>query len=280
MSESERAVNEGFLVKSISKGKNIQNTLLFVYYMLSYGQGEDFRRAKMGFWAKLHDSFWEKFYDFFKNDADRNKGKSRYTVLGDPAEWVYFGEKRTSYKIMDNKENVKLGLHIGHAVYDAGDIPHEEYPDGNLNGVTTSVGVTVGDFYKFPFDKGVTNFSRSATVYDKNLKGNVIATDADADFALYTQLMEEISRGGNNEQAVLMYALLKEAKSDILISSSRVAEQKKKQEEKEKRIQEERENYLKGRQMKIEAEAQSAQKSQVKYVVYIQSSEDKGRRNR
>lgn len=222
--------------------------------------------------------FFSKLFSRKQNSVAQTEKKPRYVILNDNDEpenkWIH--SKNGSYRILDTKENMKLGLHINHSVYDAGAMPHEEYPDGDKNGVTVSVEVVVGDFYKFPYDEAVLSFYRSAKVFDKDM--DRLATDDDADFTLYTKLQKEIKDSEHPEQAILLHTLLKVIKSDILTSPERVTkeyiEQQKKLKEaehtaKEEALRAEKEKYQQELLKKAEKQKADTQQKQAKISAYM-----------
>lgn len=165
-------------------------------------------------------SFFSKLFSRKQNSAAQTEKKPRYVILEPEDEWIHF--KNGSFKILDTKENMELGLHIGHSFYNAAAIPHEEYPDSNKNGADVSVEVVVGGFYKFPHDDEMLSIERFAKVLDKDMGRR--ATEDDADFALYTELQKE-KDSEHPEEAMLVYTLLKVVKSDILTSPERVTQE-------------------------------------------------------
>lgn len=196
----------------------------------------------MSFFSKLFSGKQKKSPDVEKKDVVQ-KTEPRYVVLEDiegEDEWAA-SLGIFSYEILDTKENIKLGLRINHEVYNTGAMSHEEEPDFDKNGVSVSVKVVVGDFYEEDDDKKNV-FKRSAEVLDKNLQRR--ATNDDADFALYTQLQEEMKNSATPEQAILLYTLLDAVKSDILTSSSRVTEEYRRTKERERDERKAREQAL------------------------------------
>lgn len=213
-----------------------------------------------------------------KKEKEEQKPQPRYIILNDhisDGEAMPKPKANASYNILDTKENMKLGLWISHERYNSWQIPHEDYPDRDKNGADVTVDVILGDFYKFPGDDNVA-FRYYAKVLDKDI--NRHANNDDADFALYTQLQNEIKTGEHPEQAILLHTLLKVVDSDILTSPGRVTEtyrqqqkikEKAEKEEKERALRLEKEKYQQ-EQLKIaEKQKLKSQQKQEKISQYL-----------
>ena len=197
--------------------------------------------------------FLSKLFSRKKKEVEQ-KPKPQYIILKDDDEeynaFMHNSRDNVSYKILDTKENMKLGLRISHDRYNSWQIPHEEYPDSDKDGMDVTVDVILGDFYKFPGDDNV-EFRYYVKVLDKDIKR--WANIDDADFALYTKLQQEMKTGENPEQAILLYTLLKVVDSKILTSPSRVTEEYRHQQEiKEKAEKEAKEQALKAEREKYQ----------------------------
>lgn len=201
-------------------------------------------------------SFLAKLFSYkAKNESVKENtqtAKPRYVVLKNKDDEDDIPSTSISYRILDTKENMKLGLTVSHDIYDSGCVEHNDCPNPDKNGVYVRAEVVVGDFYEFPGDEGVMSFTRNAKALDKDLKRT--ANNDDADFALYTSIQNEINGGKHREQAVLLHTLLKVVKSDILSSPNRVTEEYREQQkaqkqaemaEKYKNLQEEKRKYQK-----------------------------------
>lgn len=215
-------------------------------------------------------SFFSKLFSRKNKPAEaaEQQNKPRYVILSERG--------RQPYKILDTEENMKLGFHVYHSEYDAKTLPHEEYPDENLNGVSVSVDVVIGDFDLYSNDDSLIKFRRSAKVLDRDIKRK--ATVDDADFALYTMLQNELKSQEPSKKAVLIYNLLKVVKSDILTSPERATEeyrQQQKQKEdavklaKEKELQAQSKIYKQVQQEIAEKQKLEARKKQEAVSAYM-----------
>ena len=184
-----------------------------------------------------------------------------------------------SYHILDTKENIKLGLHISRSTYDAGTIPHEDYPDENKNGCTTYIDGVIGDYLiPFPYEQ-TPHFTMRAEVRDNSL--DRLANYDDTDFKMLNLLQTQMADASNplqQQQAYLTYTLLKVVDSQILTSGERVteeyrAEQKAKKQAKlaqeAKERQERQEAYRKAEEARIHQEKMQMQKKKSQADNYL-----------
>lgn len=217
---------------------------------------------------------------FSKLFSRKKKEEPRYIILKDKDEegngFIPKSKDNVSYKILDTRENMKLGLVISHGRYNSWEIPHEDYPDSDKNGTNVTIDVTVGDFYSFPNDDNV-KFRYRVNVLDKDIKRR--ANIDDADFALYTKLQEEIKTSKNPERAILLHTLLKVIDSKILTSPSRVTKDYRQQQEikeraekiaKEKALKKEREIYRQEELKRSEEQKRVTMQKQEKIFNYMQ----------
>jgi len=224
-------------------------------------------------------SFFSKLFSRKKKEVEQTP-QPRYIILKDKDEegngFIPKSMDNVSYKILDTRENMKLGLVISHDRYNSWEIPHEEYPDSDKNGTDVTIDVTVGDFYSFPNDDNV-KFRYYVNVLDKDIKRR--ANIDDADFALYTKLQEEIKTSKNPERAILLHTLLKVIDSKILTSPSRVTKDYRQQQEikeraekiaKEKALKREREIYRQEQLKRSEEQKRVTMQKQEKISNYMQ----------
>lgn len=231
----------------------------------------------MSFFSKLFSRKKEKV----KTNVQSNYAIARpqYVILRDRDEDDEFASKSkefSSYKILDTKENMKLGLHINHYDYNASGMTPSDYYNENKKGSYVEIELVIGDFYHSIDDKDSINYRISAKALDKDI-GRIASKD-DADFAFYTKLQEEL-KSKNNAQAILMHTLLKVVKSNILTSPSRVTEEYREQQTqkneaekiaKERALKTQREIYRQ-EQLKIaEEQKQVTLQKQEKISTYMQ----------
>ena len=224
-------------------------------------------------------SFFSKLFSRKKKEVEQTP-QPRYIILKDKDEegngFIPKSMDNVSYKILDTKENMKLGLHINHYDYNACGITSSDYYDENKKGSYVEIELVIGDFYYSIDDKDSINYRMSAKALDKDI-GRIASKD-DADFAFYKKL-QEVIKSKNNTQAILMHTLLKVVKSDILTSPNRVTEdyreqqkQKEKAEKiaKEKSLQAQREIYRQKQLKTKEEQKQVTLQKQEQISAYMQ----------
>lgn len=213
------------------------------------------------------------FSKLFSRKKEEQKPQPRYVILNDRHkndESMPLSRGDGSYRILDTKENMKLGLHICHYNYDASQIPHEEYPDANKNGSRLQIDVVLGDFSYFPGDDNI-NFCYYDEVLDKDIKRR--ANKDDVDFAFYTRLQKEIETSEHPEQALLLHTLLKVINSEILTSPSRVTEEYRQQQ----KIKKEAERAKKEKALKIEREKYQQEQLRIAEERKLESQQKKAK---
>lgn len=224
-------------------------------------------------------SFFSKLFSRKKKEVEQTP-QPRYIILKDKDEegngFIPKSMDNVSYKILDTRENMKLGLHINHYDYNASGMTPSDYYNENKKGSYVEIELVIGDFYHSIDDKDSINYRMSAKALDKDI-GRIASKD-DADFAFYTKLQEEL-KSKNNTQAILMHTLLKVVKSNILTSPSRVTEEYRHQQEikekaekiaKEKALKTEREIYRQEQLKRSEEQKRVTMQKQEKISNYMQ----------